>query len=326
VSVASYTFDFGDGAVVTQSGAKVAHTYNAGGIYTAKLTVTDTHGGTSTNTAQVQITVNNRPVTDCKEDDDAQIAYSDGWHNGTSVTASAGHFRWHTGKSTSHTAAVDFSIPANGTGVFSYRYGKSTKGGTAEVFIDGVSRGTINYKGSAGTDKSPDFGSGGVAYEARYEGLAAGSHRFELRNMDGSVFIDLFCLTVTVAPQTVTNSGGSGSGTTTQNSFTGTPTSGPGQSTSNDSSVNAGQESKSNVSLGTNARALSLVAETSGNLPVKLALVSPTGLTLQIVDAVNGVAVLTAPVTQGGIYTVKVINVNLGPVQVWTVATPTVVR
>ena len=73
---------------------------------------------------------------------------------------------------------------------------------------------------------------------------------------------------------------------------------GPGQSTSNDSSVNAGQESKSNVSLGTNARALSLVAETSGNLPVKLALVSPTGLTLQIVDAVNGVAVLTTPVTQ----------------------------
>ena len=86
------------------------------------------------------------------------------------------------------------------------------------------------------------------------------------------------------------------------------------------------QESKSNVSLGTNARALSIVAETSGNLPVKLALVSPTGLTLQIVDAVNGVAVLTAPVTTGGIYTVKVINVNLGPVQVWTVATATVAR
>ncbi|HXL81037.1 MAG TPA: PKD domain-containing protein, partial [Pyrinomonadaceae bacterium] len=325
-SVASYTFDFGDGAVVTQSGATIAHTYNAGGIYTAKLTVADTHGGTSTNTAQVQITANNRPVTDCMEDDDARITYSDGWHNGTSTNASAGHFRWHSGKSPSHTAAIDFSIPANGTGVFSYRYGKSTKGGTAEVFIDGVSRGTISYKGTAGSDKSPEFASGGVPYEARYEGLATGSHRFELRNMADSVFVDGFCLTVTVQPQVVTNSGGSSGGTTTQSSFTGTPAAGPGQSTSNDSSVNAGQESKSNVTLGTNARALSIVAETSGNLPVKLALVSPTGLTLQIVDAVNGVAVLTTPVTQGGIYTVKVINVNLGPVQVWTVATPTVAR
>ncbi len=324
-SVASYTFDFGDGAVVTQAGAKVAHTYNAGGIYTARLTVADTHGGASTNTAQVQITVNNRPTIDCMEEDDARIAYSDGWHNGTSINASAGHFRWHQGKSTSHTAGVDFNVPANGTGTFSYRYAKSTKGGTAQVFIDGVLRGTINYKGTAGSDKSPEFGSGGVAYEARYEGLSAGTHRFELRNMADSVFVDGFCLTVTVPPQTVTN-GGSGGGTTTPSTFTGTPTSGPGQSTSNDSSVNAGQESKSNVTLGANARALSLVAETSGNLPVKLALVSPTGLTLQIVDAVNGVAVLTTPVTQGGIYTVKVINVNLGPVQVWTVATPTVAR
>jgi len=193
----------------------------------------------------------------------------------------------------------------------------------APFLIDGVSRGTISYKGTAGSDKSPEFGSGGVAYEARYEGLGAGPHRFELRNMADGVFIDVFCLTVTVAPQPVTNGGSSG-GTTTQSSFTGSPATGPGQSTSNDSSVNAGQESKSSVSLGTNARALSIVAETSGDLPVKLALVSPTGLTLQIVDAVNGVAVLTAPVTQGGIYTVKVININLGPVQVWTVATPTV--
>jgi PKD repeat protein len=325
-SVASYTFDFGDGAVVTQSGAKIAHTYNAGGIYTAKLTVADTHGGTSTNGAQVQITVNNRPTTDCMEDDDSRITYSDGWHNGTSVNASAGHFRWHQGKSASHTASVDFSVPASGTGVFSYRYAKSTKGGTAEVFIDGVSRGTLSYKGTAGSDKSPEFGTSGVPYEARYEGLSAGTHRFELRNMSDSVFVDGFCLTITVAPQAVTSSGGSGGGTTTPSSFNGTPTSGPGQSTSNDSSVNSGQESKSNVTLGTNARALSIVAETSGNLPVKLALVSPTGLTLQIVDAVNGVAVLTTPVTQGGIYTVKVINVNLGPVQVWTVATPTVAR
>ncbi|MEP6741598.1 MAG: PKD domain-containing protein, partial [bacterium] len=324
-SVASFTFDFGDGSVVTQSGSKIAHTYNAAGIYTAKLTVADNHGMVSTNSAQVQITANARPTTDCMEDDDARITYSDGWHNGTSTAASAGHFRWHGGKSPSHSMAVDFSIPANGTGVFSYRYGKSTKGGTAEVFIDGVSRGPINFRGSAGSDKSPEFASGGVAYEVRYEGLGTGNHRFELRNLADSVFVDGFCLTVTLQPQPVTNPGGGG-GTTTQTVFTGSPTTGPGQTTSNDSSVNAGQESRNNVTVGTNARAISIIAETSGNLPVKLALVSPTGLTLQIVDAVNGVAVLTTPVSTGGIYTVKVINVNLGPVQVWTVTTPTLAR
>jgi hypothetical protein len=277
---------------------------------------------TPTPTPTPSVTPTPTPITDCMEDDDARIAYSDGWHNGTSINASSGHFRWHQGKSTSHTVGVDFSVPANGTGTFSYRYAKSTKGGTAQVFIDGVSRGTINYKGTSGSDKAPEFASGGVAYEARYEGLGAGAHRFELRNMADSVFVDGFCLTVTVPPQAVTSS----SGGTTQSSFTGTPTSGPGQSTSNDSSVNAGQESKSNVTLGTNARAISIVAETNGDLPVKLALVSPTGLTLQIVDAVNGVAVLSTPVTQGGIYTAKVINVNVGPVQVWTVATPTIAR
>jgi len=44
------------------------------------------------------------------------------------------------------------------------------------------------------------------------------------------------------------------------------------------------------------------------------------------VDSTNGVAVLSAPVTKGGLYTIKVVNVSVGPVQVWTAATPTVVR
>jgi hypothetical protein len=78
--------------------------------------------------------------------------------------------------------------------------------------------------------------------------------------------------------------------------------------------------------VATNATAISLVAVSSNNLPIKVALISPTGAVLQTADSVNGVAVINAPVSQSGAYIVKTINLSLGPVQVWTAATPTVKR
>ncbi|PYJ86683.1 MAG: hypothetical protein DME70_07730 [Verrucomicrobia bacterium] len=57
-SVASYTFNFGDGsASVTQSTPTISHTYNAPGSYPARLTVKDSHGLASVNTAQIVIGV-----------------------------------------------------------------------------------------------------------------------------------------------------------------------------------------------------------------------------------------------------------------------------
>jgi PKD repeat protein len=57
--IASYTFTFGDGsAAVTQSTPTISHTYNAAGNYGATLSVTDSHGAVSTNTAVVVISVN----------------------------------------------------------------------------------------------------------------------------------------------------------------------------------------------------------------------------------------------------------------------------
>ena len=57
-TIASFTFDFGDGsAPVTQSGATISHTYISNGHYHATVSVTDSHALASSNTAGVEIEV-----------------------------------------------------------------------------------------------------------------------------------------------------------------------------------------------------------------------------------------------------------------------------
>jgi len=73
-------------------------------------------------------------------------------------------------------------------------------------------------------------------------------------------------------------------------------------------------------------QAISIVAESTPQVPVKIVLIDPTGLSLATSDNSSGLAVINQPVTQSGTYLIKVINLSLGPVQVWTAATPTVTR
>ena len=55
-SIASYTFSFGDGSPdVTQSSPTISHTYKHGGGFFATLTVKDSHGLASANTASAEI-------------------------------------------------------------------------------------------------------------------------------------------------------------------------------------------------------------------------------------------------------------------------------
>ena len=240
------------------------------------------------------------PATECLDDNDSRISYSDGWHLVNSANASGGHFRLHTGNAPGHAATLTFNVAAGKTGKLTYYYGASAKGGTADVVLDGVSR-SVSYQGSSGGMKDPVFGA-----KVEFTNLAPGSHKLEIKNMRDAVYVDGFCL---------------------ESSTTyGQPDSGPGATTSSNSNLSTGQQTLSSLPIGTGATAISVVAASSNNLPIKLALISPSGVVLQVVDSSNGVAVINAPVSQSGTYLVKTVNLSLGPVQVWTLATPTVRR
>jgi hypothetical protein len=100
---------------------------------------------------------------------------------------------------------------------------------------------------------------------------------------------------------------------------------GPGATSTSLLNLTTGQQLLQSLPIAANASAVSVVAESTGALPIRLLLLSPTGSILQTSDSENGVAVLNAPVSQG-VYVVKVVNLNLGPVQVWTATTQFVRR
>jgi hypothetical protein len=263
--------------------------------------VTDNNGGQSINTANTTITVNGPPIA--IEDNDSRIAYSNGWHLINSSAASDGHFRYHSGNSQQHFARLDFDVPAGNNGSITYSFAKSPKGGSADIYVDGAFKQTISYAGSVGSTQQPEFK---ADYKVQFTGLVAGAHRLEIKNLSGVVYLDRFTL---------------------ENSISNAqPASGPGNTTNQSNSVSAGQSASKQYQLQSGSQEISIVAESNLNVPFKLLLVDPSGLTLQTVDAVGGTAVLDRPVTQSGLYVIKVVNLSLGPLQITTTATPLVKR
>jgi hypothetical protein len=104
--------------------------------------------------------------------------------------ASGGHFRVNPSKNGRRlTEAHRSTWNAGRTGALVYNFAKSTKGGTADVYIDGAFKSQIAFNASTGSLNDPVFG-----FNARFGGLSAGPHTFELRNVRGAVYVDGFCL------------------------------------------------------------------------------------------------------------------------------------
>jgi hypothetical protein len=238
------------------------------------------------------------------EDGDAHISYSNGWHAINNSGASAGHYRLNEGGNNQHPVVLTFDAPAaQPMGSITYFYGTSPKGGTAEVFIDGVSQGTINYYGASGSNQSPVFGS---SRSFNYGVTAGNHHTLGIRPIQNGIYIDGFCL----GAATATGSPASGPGATTQSSVTQLP----------------GQEVVRSITLPAGTQAISVAAESSANVPIALLLIDPSGRVVQTVNSSSGVAILETPITQSGVYLIKTVNLSLGPVEIWSVATPLVAR
>jgi len=240
-------------------------------------------------------------TTVCLEDDSNQIRYSNAWHKLSDANASAGHFRLHTGSAASGSLSLAFDVPAGKTGAVLYSFAKSPQGGSAKVFVDGAARGTISYVGSAGSMQHPQFGS-----TNRYDQLPPGRHTFELRNLTGAVYVDKICL------ETATSNDQPPVGPAATDQFT-------------DTVASVGSVIH-NLTVAPGTTALAFTAQAPTNVPIQLVLFDPVGATLATASSGSGVASLEAPVSSNGVYVLKVLNLSVGPVTVWTASTPTVAR
>ena len=236
------------------------------------------------------------------EDNDPHIAYSNGWHLISNSNASAGHFRLNEGGNNIHSAVLTFDDTAL-TGSVTYFYATSTKGGSAEVFLDGQDMGSVNYNGPSGSNRAPVFAVVPKTYN--YGPTTGGHHTLEIRPIHDGVFIDGFCL-----PPSAT--------------LTGSPAAHPGTTSESLATQSAGQALLSTITLPTGTQAISIAAEPNVAVPVQLVLIDPSGAVLQTASSSTGVVVLEAPITQSGVYIIKQVNLSLGPVQIWSVATPLV--
>jgi hypothetical protein len=238
------------------------------------------------------------PTAATIEDNDSRIAYGNGWHLVNSSSASDGHFRLQSGKGN---AVLTFNVDAGRTGTITYNYATSTKGGSADIYLDGALKGRVSYNSGAGSLREPVFG-GNVSYG----GIGSGNHTLEIRPVSGAVYLDNFKLESA--------------------SLFGQPASGPGETSNNTSTLSAGQELLKTLSVGSGTQAIAVLVDANVSVPFKVVLIDPSGSAVKVVDSSSGVAVIDAPVSQTGNYLLKVVNLSLGPLQITATTTPWVRR
>jgi hypothetical protein len=65
-----------------------------------------------------------------------------------------------------------------------------------------------------------------------------------------------------------------------------------------------------------------VLAESSTSVPFAVAVLDALGNVVHTERSSNGVASLDVPVDTLGLYTVQIVNLGIGPVTVWSAATP----
>ncbi|TWD83282.1 PKD repeat protein [Kribbella amoyensis] len=113
-TIASYAWNFGDGA--TSTDANPTHRYAAAGTYSVALTVTDNRGGTNTKTQNVTVThVNQLPTAGFGQSCDSLTCAFDG-SGSTDTDGTIATYAWNFGDSTTGSGATpSHTYPASGT-------------------------------------------------------------------------------------------------------------------------------------------------------------------------------------------------------------------
>jgi cytoskeletal protein RodZ len=131
----------------------------------------------------------------------------------------------------------------------------------------------------------------------------SGKHTFALQNTKGLNFVDQICVT--------------------DGSSSSQPTSAPGETTSSTDTVQSGDKlDPDQLFVPANAKSISVLAESSTSAPFAVAVVDALGNAVHTARSSNGVASLDVPVSGFGLYSIELVNLGLGPVSVWSAATP----
>ena len=142
--------------------------------------------------------------------------------------------------------------------------------------------------------------------------FSEGDHTLELRSFNagtqnnGTVYVDKF---------TVENG-----------SSTASPAAGPGATSSSSEQSMLGQSLTKTLDVSTSTKEIAVAVESANGLPVRIVLIDPSGAVLKTANSVNGLATIETPVSMGGAFMLKVINISTGAVQISTMVTPLVQR
>lgn len=121
-------------------------------------------------------------VTTTVDNDDPAVEYERGWHlreDGGAIGST--HHRRMGNANGAEPPQVRLVFDGH---TIRYFYGVSSKGGTADVYINGVHAGSVDYSGSSTT---PEFG-----HTMTFDGLGDGTHEFLLVFRSGAAYVDGF--------------------------------------------------------------------------------------------------------------------------------------